>query len=64
MKDSKTYKANKKRYTLNTKERVEESMSVIYDMFQVPRPLPIQQNRTSNREHTPTGTLEIPKEKK
>ena len=28
----------KKRYTPNTKERVEEQMSVIYIMFEVPRP--------------------------
>ena len=49
----------KKRYTPNTKERVEEPMSVIYDMFEVPRPSPIQQNRTSKRKRTPTGTMEI-----
>ena len=47
----------KKRYTSNIKERVEEPMSVIYDMFKVPRP--IQQNRTSKRKRTPIGTMDI-----
>ena len=41
----------KKRYVPNTKEIFEEPMSVIYDMFEVPRPSPIQQNRTSKRKH-------------
>ena len=43
----------------NTKKRVEEPMSVIYDMFEVPRPSPIQQYRTSKRKRTLTGTMEI-----
>ena len=34
----------KKRYTPNTKERVEEPMSVIYDVFEVPRPSSIQKS--------------------
>ena len=48
-----------KKNTPYTKERVEEPMSVIYDMFEVPRPSSIQQNRTSKRKCTPTGTMEI-----
>ena len=55
----------RKRYTPNTKERVEEPMSVIYDIFEVPRPSPLQQYRTSKRKRTPTGTMEInPKRQK
>ena len=42
-----------KRYTPNTKKRVEEPMAVIYDMSEVPRPLPIQKYRTRKRKHTP-----------
>ena len=49
----------KKIYTPNTKERVEEPMSVIYDILEVPWPSPIQQYRTSKRKRTPTGTMEI-----
>ena len=37
----------KKRYTPNTKERVEEPISVIYDMFEEPWSSPLQQYRTS-----------------
>ena len=49
----------KKIYTPNIKERVKEPMSVIYDMFEVPSPPPIQ------RRCTPTGTMEInPKRQK
>ena len=55
----------KRRYTPNTKERIKEHMSVIYDMFEVPRPTPIQQNRTSKQKGTLTGALEInPKRQK
>ena len=37
-KDRRHIKQIKKRYTPNTKERVEEHMYVIYNMFEVPRP--------------------------
>ena len=39
----------KKRYTPNTKERVEEPMSIIYNMFEVLRLSPIQQICTSKQ---------------
>ena len=36
-----------------------------YDMFEVPKPSPIQQNRTSKPKSTPTGTMKInPKRQK
>ena len=55
----------KKRCTLKTKEQVEEHMSVNYDIFEVPRSSSTQQNRTSKRKRTPTGTMEInPKRQK
>ena len=38
---------------------MEEPMSVVYDMFEVPWPSPVQQYRTSKRKRTPTGTIEI-----
>ena len=51
----------KKRYTPNTNERVEEPMSVIYDMFKVPR---LSQNRTGKRKRIPR-TMEVnPKRQK
>ena len=34
---------------------LKKPMSVIYDMFEVPRPLPIQQNPKSKRKTYPDG---------
>ena len=53
------------RWKVRTRERVEDPMSVIYDMFEVPRPSSIQQYCTNKRKRTPTGTMEInPKRQK
>ena len=49
----------KNRYTHNTEERVEEPMSVIYDIFEVPRPSQYNKIVLSKRKRTSTGTMEI-----
>lgn len=39
----------KKRYTADVDQRKEEPMTVIYNMFNVSMPQPVQQNRSSKR---------------
>ena len=55
----------KTRYTADRDQHKEEPITVIYDMFDVSTPQPVQQNHSSKQKWIPTGTMEIdPKRQK
>ena len=55
----------KKRYTLDVNQHKNEPMMVIYNMFDVSMPQPVQQNRSSKQKQISTGIMEIdPKRQK